>query len=186
MNSPDLLSPEAQRQAAEELCRRLDPSLTVRDHFGYVFYDKGTLLVERGKEEMILKYSLREQYRFHTWEVACLQRLWGIEGTAQHIGTIERGNYLALLKTYVEGTPWEEYSGERHLLWEPAAALVGDIHSRGVARLDLYPTNILVHDGRIRLFDFDTSETDEMFRTERTFRKAKQKDLRNLWEVLHS
>lgn len=76
------------------------------------------------------------------------------EDTPELVRTYD-AEYVTLLKTYVQGTPLDEMLEGIMEFYDPTKSIVTEFHEKGIAGVDPRLDNLLCHEGKIRLFDFN-------------------------------
>jgi predicted Ser/Thr protein kinase len=185
--SQPYLDLEAQ-EIAREIISRIDPALEFVRPYGFPSIWMGTCKVLRGDQLLIVKYfdcpDGSENDCFEG-ERKALELLKGVERVSRLVETYNVSEYVALAKTYVDGMGLDEFVGDKRHLVASGVEVVTQVHARGVCNLDIRKEdNLLVKEGLIWLFDFDTVSLREDFESDRLFERRKQRDAKDLAKVL--
>lgn len=117
----------------------------------------GRVILKVNRQADFLLIPLRWLGLILAWrEQACFERLEGVEGVPRYLG---RWNGTGIVRQYVEGHAMQKGERVPDDFHERLSELVGAMHRRGMAYVDLEKCeNVLVgDDGKPHLFDFQIS-----------------------------
>jgi hypothetical protein len=148
---------------AEQLIETIDPRLVLVEPFNlHERLQYGVCHVRERGQERDLVFRWRVQYnRSLVDNAARALRETKVRDDTPELVRVYDGENVALLKTYMEGIPFYKIEEPISELYIPTQKLIRDFHEMGIAGLDPYLNNLLLHEGRIRLFDFDHVEFED-------------------------
>ena len=172
----------------EEVTQHFSRSLVVEEKYTTRVYK-----VRCGSELFVLKFSSDPIFKPRiSLEGEALELIKGLRTVPKLIDRFEDGELTAILKSHMAGEVLKEYSyttnnfGDKCMLpirKEEALQTVITIHARGVSALDLHCGNVLIHNGQINLFDFDSCILSDRTASE-IFEEEKIVDFLRLNELL--
>ncbi|UZO03641.1 uncharacterized protein OCT59_024045 [Rhizophagus irregularis] len=145
----------------------LDQYLALKYFFSF---DKATI------KELVHELELQREVAFHDNVI----NFYGITTQDQEIASSGMTKNYLLVMQYADGGSLQNYlkGNFKNLTWEDKyklayqlACAVSCLHSEGIVHLDLYSSNILIHENKIKLADFGLSRRIE------TLHKQQQLDL---------
>ncbi|GEM_PF-6236598 len=170
----------------DDIVHKIDPSLICVSAFKNNL-DGGVYKVLRQGTFYVLKfgeYCGRSAPSAIAIEAEALNRAKTIEGITHRVSYCQKGYYEWLLKEYFEGQKlydFREYGKLDAKLFDGIANTVTQLHSLGIAYLDISEFNIIISDGAksAKIIDLDSACFADVILPE-YFEKYKRRDIANL------
>ena len=140
----------------------VDQGLVYQRHMGYT--DRTICRVSQGDEDLVLKVAEKQDWSFYDHlmtERRVLELVGDFEFVPDLVRVYDSDLFFALLRNYVVGGDLHERGGKfpsKEYL-DYLCSGVEQVHSRGVANLDLKPVNVVVDENvpLVHLIDFGTA-----------------------------